>query len=327
MNFPLRLPDELRVEEPNPYRRRQKVIGIRRGASRASRIVRAWALGLLFLLALLFAAHWAFRRVIASPLFLFQPGEGVKLTGNHIVSLDDVLNALGFGDDTESRAASLFRVDLTEEQRRVDSIPWVESATVARVFPNRLQVTIVERTPVAYAEVNGRIELVDQNGVFLQMLRKAPLDFPVLYGLDTTATAGERAVMVARYEQFLSDTRDEVSGSGWSISEADLSDPDDLRVLLVQGKVTVLAHFGAGAYARRFETFVTVAPQALANNPKIDSMDLRYHGEVVVDPAGQRASLEGLAGGPYAATPPATVKAPRSAAKPVRRARTRLRRR
>ncbi|MGH9354365.1 MAG: cell division protein FtsQ/DivIB [Terriglobia bacterium] len=314
MNSPLPLPDELRVEESNPYRRRQKVIGIRRGASRASRIMTAGALGLLLSLALPLGAYWGSRRVMASRLFLFQPDQDVKLTGNHVVSLDDVLNALGYGDDAESPATSLFRVDLTQERRRVDAIPWVESATLARVFPNLLMVAITERTPAAYAQVNGRIELVDQNGVFLQMLRKAPLDFPVLYGLDTAASAEDRKAMIVRYEQFLSGTRDQMHGSVWSISEVDLSDPDDLRILLVQGKVTILAHFGSSNYAERFKTFATVAPEALISNPKIDSMDLRYPGEVVVDPAGQRASL---ADGPDAATPPA---------KQVRRARTRLRR-
>ncbi|MGH9342283.1 MAG: cell division protein FtsQ/DivIB [Terriglobia bacterium] len=317
MNSPLPVPDELRIEEPNPYRRRQKVIGIRRGESRTARIVKSLTLALLLSLALPLGAYWAARRVIASRLFLFRPDQNVKLIGNHVVSLDEVLNALGYGDDAESPATSLFLVDLAKERHRIDAIPWVESATLARVFPNFLQVTVVERTPVAYAQVNGGIELVDQNGVFLQILRKSAFDFPVLYGLDTAASAGERKAMIGRYEQFLSDTRDQARGSGWSVSEIDLSDPDDLRALLVQGKLTILAHFGAGDYAVRLKTFKIVAPQALANNPKIDSMDLRYPGEVVVDPAGQD---------PVTATTTDTAKAQRRpSARPARRVRSRMR--
>ncbi|HEV2417141.1 MAG TPA: FtsQ-type POTRA domain-containing protein [Terriglobia bacterium] len=313
MNAPLPLPDELRIEEPNPYRRRQKVIGIRRGPSRASRVARTCALALTLALALPLGAYWAGRRIIASRLFLFQPHQDVKLIGNHVVSTDDVLNALGYGNDAESPATSFFRMDLARERQRVDFIPWVESATIERMFPNRLRITVVERTPVAYAQVNGSIELVDQNGIFLQMLRKSPLDFPVLYGLDAAASISERKAMIGRYEQFLSDTRAEMRRAAWSVSEVDLSDPDDLRVLLVQGKLTILAHFGDGDYTARFKTFTTVAPQALAANPKIDSMDLRYPGEVVVDPAGQDT----------VAAASGAVKAPQRRAKPTRRARAR----
>ncbi|MGH9469821.1 MAG: hypothetical protein ACRD1N_05695, partial [Terriglobia bacterium] len=43
-------------------------------------------------------------------------------------------------------------------------------------------------------------------------------------------------------------------------------------------------HFGDQDFAERFKNFVTLAPQVLASYPRVDSMDLRYHGEVVVDP-------------------------------------------
>lgn len=284
MNAPLPIPDELRIEEPNPYRRRQKVIGIRRGAGRAARLARTCALGILAVVGLALLGYLTCRSAVSSSLFLFQPRRDVLLTGNHVVSSDEVLNALGLGDDAESPAVSFFRVDLAREQRRVDSIPWVASSTLERIFPHRLRITIVERTPVAFAEVNGGIELVDQDGVFLQMPRQSALDFPVLYGLDAAASASDRKAMIARYEQFMSETREAVNGSAWSVSEIDAGAPDDLRALLVSGKSTILAHFGSGDYAARFKTFTEVAPQALASNPEIDSIDLRYPGEVVVDP-------------------------------------------
>lgn len=317
VNAPLPVPDELRIEEPNPYRRRQKVIGIRRTAGRAARLARACALGLLAALVFASLGYWVCRRVIASGLFLFQPRRDVLLAGNHVVSSDDVLNALGFGDDFKSPAMSLFRTDLARAQRRVDSIPWVESSTIERVFPDSLRISIVERTPVAYAEVNGGIELVDQDGVFLQPPRKTTLDFPVLYGLDEAASAADRKAMIGRYKQFMSGVRETARGSAWSVSEVDASAPDDLRALLVSEKTTILAHFGSGDYAARFKKFTEVAPQALAASPRIDSIDLRYPSEVVVDPEEPSVPASNK---PEAAAP--TVKRPRPA-----RARRRARRR
>lgn len=316
MNAPLPIPDDLRIEEPNPYRRRQKVIGIRRGAGRAARIARMYAIGLFVTLALAAFGDWACRRVIASGLFLFQPRRDVALAGNHVVSPEDVLNALGFGDDIKSPAVSLFHINLARAQRHVDSIPWVESSRIERVFPDRLRITIVERKPVAYAEVNGGIDLVDQDGVFLQPPRKDPLDFPVLYGLDEAASAGDRKAMIARYERFMWDIGDVMRGSSWSVSEVDSSAPDDLRALLVSEKTTILAHFGSGDYAARFKTFTEVAPQALASNPRIDSIDLRYPGEVVVDPAEPASSAPQ---NQKAAAPPAKKTLARRGARRKRR--------
>lgn len=279
MNAPLPIPEDLQVEEPNPYRRRQKVIGVRRGASGKAR--KAWraAAALVLALAAGFSGFLLCRRIFYSGLFSVQSQRDVVITGGHIVAPGDVLSAIGF--DVES--PSLFRVDPARAQRQVDAIPWVESSSVERIFPGGLRIALTERTPVAYAEVGGVIELVDREGVLLPIIRKSRLDFPVLYGLDGADNPAARKAMMARYEDFFAAVRGEIGG--WSLSEVDLSDPEDLRALLVQSRSTILVHFGSDDYAARMKMFENIAPQALAANPRIDSMDMRYPGEVVVDPA------------------------------------------
>ncbi|MGH7190086.1 MAG: cell division protein FtsQ/DivIB, partial [Acetobacteraceae bacterium] len=231
--------DELTVEEPNPYRRRQKVIKIRRGEGVQSRLVKFLLVGILLPLALVAAGYGAVRWVLSSPLFYLQPEKDVRLSGNRIISTADVLSALALGNSANGRPVSLFRLDLDAMRRRVESVPWVASATITRVFPHRLDVSVVERTPVAFADVGGRVELVDKSGVLLELVEKAPLDYPVLYGLGSGRDLAQRRAMLGQYEQFLSDTSEAALGSGWTISEVDLSDPADLRVLLVQGRETV----------------------------------------------------------------------------------------
>src|SRR5690606_2719712 len=44
---------------------------------------------------------------------------------------------------------SFFAVDLEEAQRRLESLPWVESSRVQRVWPNKLQFWVEEREPIA----------------------------------------------------------------------------------------------------------------------------------------------------------------------------------
>ena len=83
------------------------------------------------------------------------------------------------------------------------------------------------------------------------------------------------------------ETSDKISRSGWIVSEVDLNDLGDLQALLVQGKETLLVHFGHKDFLGRFENFLTVLPDLRKTNAPIDSVDLRYNNQVVVNPEGQ----------------------------------------
>ena len=73
----------------------------------------------------------------------------------------------------------------------------------------------------------------------------------------------------------------------------DLSDSADLKALLVEGHRTMLVHFGRERFLDRLQNFVTLLPQLDKENGKIDSVDLRYRDEVVVNPGGTNAQSAG----------------------------------
>ncbi len=287
MNSPEQIPllDEVVAEELSPDRQKRRVAGARRGRTGlGARFLKAATFGILIPLFLAWGVYRIARWAVASERLVFQPDRDLVVTGNHYVTRDDLLTALGFSDSAVEPPFSIFRLNLVAEQKRVQSIPWIKSATIVRIFPDRLIVNVKERTPLAFAQVNGRLELVDEDGVFLPVPEKASFDFPVLSGLDSVTSPDQRKALLIPYSDFMNQTHDAVARSGWLISEANLSDPNDLRVLLVEGSETVLVHFGHQDFERRFKTFATLAPKVLATNPRIDSIDLRYRNEVVVDP-------------------------------------------
>ena len=49
----------------------------------------------------------------------------------------------------------------------VETLPWVRTASVTRVLPHGLLVHVTERTPVAYAKVDGQVILIDEEGMLL----------------------------------------------------------------------------------------------------------------------------------------------------------------
>ena len=67
---------------------------------------------------------------------------------------------------------NIFFVPLEQRKKQLEQIPWVQSASVMRLLPNRLKIVVTERTPVAFVEVNSHIEMIDANGVIMEMPRE-----------------------------------------------------------------------------------------------------------------------------------------------------------
>ena len=62
-----------------------------------------------------------------------------------------------------------------------------------RLLPNRLRISLRERTPIAFAKVGDRIELIDVNGVTMAMPLGGNYSFPVIVGNAESDPASTRA--------------------------------------------------------------------------------------------------------------------------------------
>jgi len=283
------LPDEPELEEESPYLRRQKAVAVRR--SRLSRRLRLVLRGALFGILVLIPVGYVGYRLAAfaltSPRFLLTFPADVVVEGNGFVSRDEILSALGIPvPEKLGLGINLFRLSLEVKRKQVESIPWIRSATLTRAYPHRLAVHVVERTPVAFVNVGGQVKLVDAEGVLLEKPEKGVFDFPVLSGLEAEGGGAERRSRLALYEQFTRELAEEVPRSGWLVSEVDVTDADDLKALLIQGQETLLVHFGHNDFLPRFRNFLTLWPEVRKAHAKVDSVDLRYQNQIVVDPVG-----------------------------------------
>jgi cell division protein FtsQ len=151
------------------------------GRRRALRI----AVGLL----LLVTAAWV---LWASPVLAVR---AVQVDGADTLPAEQVREAAGIVDGTP-----LLRVDVDAAGARVARLPQVASVEVTRGWPDRVVITLVERTPVAVVEEQGRRTLVDASGVLFDTISGAPpagvvrLDVPHP-GPDDAATAAALAAV------------------------------------------------------------------------------------------------------------------------------------
>ena len=88
--------------------------------------------------------------------------EEIYVEGRRNVPRAELLRATG-----ARRGLPLLGLDLDATKRRLESIPWINDATVERQLPSTLYVRVTERRPYALWQHAGRTALVDSEGVVL----------------------------------------------------------------------------------------------------------------------------------------------------------------
>lgn len=75
---------------------------------------------------------------------------------------------------SEADGVNLFTVRLGRIEERLEANPYIESAKVTRDWPDGIDITIVERSPVGVWQVGGQSFLVDEGGYVLSALVDEP---------------------------------------------------------------------------------------------------------------------------------------------------------
>jgi cell division protein FtsQ len=94
--------------------------------------------------------------------------ENVYLEGRHYTPMQDVKRALDI-----TAGQPILAISLNDMRARLEAVPRVKYAEVARVLPNQLHVRIVEREPVAVWQNEGKLHLIDQDGVAMEYIDPA----------------------------------------------------------------------------------------------------------------------------------------------------------
>ncbi len=78
----------------------------------------------------------------------------------------------------------IFQLDLKEIAQRVETLPWIRSCEVRRVLPDKLNLRVAERQPVALIRLD-KLYYVDEDGTpFKEPSPGETLDYPILTGWE-----------------------------------------------------------------------------------------------------------------------------------------------
>jgi cell division protein FtsQ len=277
-------PELLADEEPR-YLRRQKRLEIRRKKFGG----RSWPFYRRVLVWTIAGAASVTVSVVAGRFLLYSPqvlllkSDQIELLGNHIVSRESVLQP--FAHD---RNRSVLRIPLEVRRSQLEQLPWVESASVERILPNRIRVELTERTPIAFLRNGNELALIDAHGVILNRPEGEDLHFPIVAGLPDSMPREEREKRIETYQEFLRDADLVRGGSSDRVSEIDLSNAKDLRVVMTglasaTDSQAVTIHFGNSDFTGKYRMVVENFAQWQANAGRVQSIDLQYSRQVVVN--------------------------------------------
>jgi cell division protein FtsQ len=272
---------DLDVDEESPFLRGQKRVSARRSSlprKTASRLLWvAIAVAILGVCAIGAAGLYDYGE--HSWRFRVESSDNLEITGMQNVTKAQIMEVMG-----ADIGRNIFFVPLAQQKTQLEQIPWVESASVMRFVPNRLKVEIHERTPVAFARVGPHIELIDGGGTLMELPHNHKYSFPVILGMNPGEPLSTRAPRMKAYNELVQDLDSGGAHYSQDLSEVDLSDLDDLKVRVNDPAGDVLVELGSSDYLKRYKTYVSHVQQWRQQFQKLESVNLRYDNQVIVNP-------------------------------------------
>ncbi len=183
--------------------------------------------------------------------------------------------------------ANLLRIDLKEVCERLQAEPWIRRAEARRIFPSSMRIRITERIPSVIAEIGGEMQMLDEEGVLLDRYTPAygQLDVPVFRGLQGDSAEAYRVMQEENFGRVTLGVRmlreldagEEVLTR--FISEVDLSQTSNIRILLVDDTIEV--YLGDRDFLNRFRAFMSQYRDVRSKHGDLVSADLRFFPKIV----------------------------------------------
>lgn len=236
------------------------------------------ALGVVPLLAAAaFGAYWL--PIVIHQTSLFRV-DAIVVDGNRHLS-SGAVEALV----SDLLGTNILTADLELHRDRLLTSGWVERATLRRVLPSTVEVTVEERTPIGLGRFGAELYLIDATGAIIDEYgpRFAGFRLPIVDGLMPPGEPGivvdqTRGRLAARLIAALR-VRPDLSER---VSQIDVRDPYDAIVLLSDDPTRL--HLGHEDFVARLDDYFELAPALRARVPEIDYVDLRFDQRIYVRP-------------------------------------------
>ena len=91
-----------------------------------------------------------------------------------------------------SEGDNILAINMTAMRDRINKLPWVKYVRIERHLPNKISLTLVERTPMARWQTNRMLKLIDDHGDVIPRVDLARFsNLPIIIGKNAPKVAGQ----------------------------------------------------------------------------------------------------------------------------------------
>jgi len=217
-----------------------------------------WAIALLLFASIGSGGVWAVQ-MLRDPTVL--PLKVVRIDGQ-LRHLDRLQIEKAVGGEIRG---NFFTVDVGRVHRAAQNLPWVDQASVRRVWPQTLVMKVNEQVPMARW---GKSRLVNPRGdVFSPLKSEIPKDLPDLFGPD-----GSSHEMVARFLEL----KPRLALLGLELNQLILDKRRSWKLVFANG---MRLHLGSQSTEARLKRFISIFPRIQGESESEEGLldvDLRY---------------------------------------------------
>ncbi|MCD6116004.1 FtsQ-type POTRA domain-containing protein [bacterium] len=114
--------------------------------------------------------HWLDQ----SPLFKI---ESIKITGSNYLSDEEILSLSGL-----DKAKKIWDARLEDAVNSIKTYPFIEDVSVIRRLPDKIEIKVKEKEPIALLNFQGDLYSIDRHGLVLPTIPGKMYNLPVISG-------------------------------------------------------------------------------------------------------------------------------------------------
>jgi cell division septal protein FtsQ len=193
----------------------------------------------------------------------------------------------------------LLRIDLPSLRSRLEQESWIKRVEIRRILPSDLVIKLQERVPSVILEIAEDLMVADSEGILLDRYdqRYGNLDVPVFQGLlgsdpeSYRISQEENGARVRLGAKLLAELESASSSYAKEISEVDVSEKSNLRILLVDDTAEI--YLGDKDFLKRFRRLLSNMDNyrdVKSRYGDIVYVDLRVDGRIIYKPRAEVAA-------------------------------------
>lgn len=200
----------------------------------------------------------------------------VRVTTDGALTREQILTATNV---VEGR--NIFTVDLSKAHDAIDQLPQVERAEIQRVLPNRVNISVTERRPIAWVIAKADEDptsseksfLIDARGVVMRSKTVLPeyLHLPVISGVEVDNLAPGQRVQTYEMQAALDLVRLNADSTRFQARNIDLSKG---YCLVVSDRTHAKITFGLDRVDQQLETLNRLLDRLESSNRELETVNL-----------------------------------------------------